>query len=146
MPKFDMQSGKASAATKFQDDNLISQVSHLKQEQKKAQILEKENEALKKILSVNYTRNFKNSDGPDRSKERRKEELDQRRQTSRSSSIDRARQISTTKPSKTSTPVSVAFKDQQSAYIKDQNLHLHLQDILVQIPLRGPVITFEWIT
>ena len=121
MPKFDMQSGKASAAAKFQDDNLLSQVSHLKQEQKKAQLLEKENETLKEILSANYTRNFKNSDRPDRSRERRKEELEQRRQTSRSSSIDRARQISTAEPPKTSPPVSVAFKDQQSAYKRPES-------------------------
>ena len=121
IPKFDMQSGKAAAATKLQDDNLLSQVSHLKQEQKKAQSLEKENEFLKEFLSTNYTRNFKNSDRPDRSRERRKEEIDQRRQSSRSSSIDRARQISTAEPPKTNTPVSVAFQDQQSAYKRPES-------------------------
>ena len=120
VPKFQLsQISKNPLAGKkeIDPDALASQVAHLKQDQKKTQKLEQENEYLKNIISANYTRNYKNEDRADKSKERRKNELEQRRAASRSSSLDRARQITPATATPVVTPITpLAFQEYQKAY------------------------------
>ena len=120
VPKYEVHPfSKISQTKSIEPENLITQVAHLKQEQKKAQQIAQENDMLKTIISSNYTRPYKNSDRSDRSRERRKEEFEKHRAESRSSSVERNRQNTSDSQKTMATPITpMAFKDYQNAYDK----------------------------
>ena len=84
VPTYDFSTqGKTFPSKQIDPDNLLTQVSHLKQVENKSSQLEQENSFLKNLLSSNYTRPYKNDDKRDKSIEKRKTTFERNRSSSR---------------------------------------------------------------